>query len=148
VTPYAWTPERVAILREHYPTHGTGILDALNSLPGRPIKNREAVISKAHALGVRLDPEAHRQIVSRAMLVHYGAPPAPAVSMPVEEPPPPPKPCPELADAAAEARNDRVKDAIRRAMKGGRLPWESAVAIANRHGVTPRRVLVLVGMVR
>jgi hypothetical protein len=127
-------------------------LAALNALPGLPIARISSLrgqLKKMRARGVdvpaRLPGPRPGTVPKSPPPVRIAAQTSPPA---VEEPPPPPKPCPELADAAAEARNDRVKDAIRRAMKGGRLPWESAVAIANRHGVTPQRVLVLVGLVR
>jgi hypothetical protein len=144
-----WTPERVAMLREHYPQHGSAILDALNSLPGRPIKNREALICQASLLGVKLDPEAHRNLVSRAMLTHFGAAPPPPVVITAEPPPPPADPEPPpltaaesaaLADARLAARHDKARAMLRR---------KTEPAIVATHTKLPlREVFRLVGEMR
>jgi hypothetical protein len=152
-----WTDERRARLLRGRATgeDPKATLAALNEMPGLQIAGLEAMrgtLKKMKAAGVHVPdrppgPRPGTQPKSPPPARVKKAAPAPEPE-PDEPPPPPPKPCPELADAAAEARLERLKDSVRRSMKKGRLEWESAVAIANRHGVTPRRVLIVFGMVR
>jgi hypothetical protein len=153
-----WTDERRARLLHGRATgeDPKATLAALNALPGLQIAGLEAMrgtLKKMKAAGVHVPdrlpgPRPGTQPKSPPPVRGRKAAPPVVVEAPQPEPPPPPKPCPELADAAAEARLERLKDSVRRSMKKGRLEWESAVAIANRHGVTPRRVLIVFGMVR
>ncbi len=147
-----WTPEREARLIEGRASgeQPADTLAALNALPGEPVAGIAAMRSRVKRLRQRGTPVAHRPpgLPPGTAPAHPVRPRQAAAPAPEPGPPPKPKPCPELADAAAEARFNRLADAVKRSMKGGRLPWESAVAIANRHGVAPRRVLQVLGMVR
>lgn len=149
-----WTAERDARLIEGRMAGEASdvTMEAINALPGVRVAGLAALRARVKMLGVQgprrkpgpppgtmpknLPPGRWRKVEA--------APPEPVFEVEPERP----APHPALADAAAEARTARVADAIRRSMKQGRLTWESAVAIASKHGVTPRRVMVVLGMVR
>lgn len=148
-----WTAERQARLIEGRASGEPSAvtLAALNAMPGEPVAGIPAMRSRVKILRKRGIEIPMRQPGLLPGTTPAFVPAGRTAAEPVaelKEPAPPPKPCPELADAAAEARLARLKEAVKRSMKRGSLPWESAIAIASRYGVTPRRVLVVVGMVR
>ena len=147
-----WTKERDARLIEgRVSGEASGdTLAALNAMRGQPVSGipgMRARIKMLRKRGVEI-PARPPGMLPGTMPAHPVRRRRAGEPEPTPAPPPKPKPSPELADAAAEARFNRLADAVKRSMKGGRLPWEAAVAIALRHGVTPKRVPVVLGMVR
>jgi hypothetical protein len=124
-TANVWTPERKAMMAARYPHEGVApsLMRDLNALPG-PEVTPQAVKSHAHAMNLRLTPEAFREIMAaraaaardglaRKRLAAETAPPAPVAEAPqAPEPEADPPPVPATPRAPIVEAGDERADAF------------------------------------
>lgn len=134
--PRAWTPDRVALLKQDFPRVDDlqDLLDRLNEMPGVPIGSIAAVKRKAQLLKITFRTQSPPVKVERRR---------PPVVGPLRVVPP------EAVDhSAIMSVYDRACAAVRRAMKKGDLEWEETVRLANTFRMEPREIRMILGQVR
>jgi hypothetical protein len=175
--PPKWTAERLALITAEYPgcTDREGLLARVNALPGQPIVSVDSLRVWAKKMRISADAETQRVLRSEggriggvlSGVVRRAAPSrlefkwvsaddaAHTRALVVDPPEPEPEPerTPEeqaaIADAAIEAKHERVRNGLRNAMnrRGADLS-ASATALAVQNGLPLREAMRLLGEVR
>lgn len=154
MTPGAWTPDRLAVLRSDYPdaSDNRALLEMINALPGAPISSVKSLGVRASQLGLRKTRDAMAAVwaaqaaagraasgAGRPVGKKDSAPRKPRVARDRAPRPAAPPPPPVITDPGI-SRYERARALIER----GRDPFKVSVAT----GLPAWRCLGIAGEIR